>query len=162
MTSCQGVAPRSASCRRYRCCSTCFGSVSAASGWPSAGWSQPPSWRSRSSVFRGRGRRSYRVLRAVAVRRKAVSRAEYNGEEDVGTGALGLLGNIVWLILAGWWLALGHLVTAIVLAITIIGIPFAWAHVKLAGLASWPIGKMIVDADDLAPRYSQSQRTRWQ
>ncbi len=94
--------------------------------------------------------------------RKAVSRAEYHGEEDVGTGALGLLGNIVWLILAGWWLALGHLVTAIVLAITIIGIPFAWAHVKLAGLALWPIGKMIVDADDLAPRYSQSQRTRWQ
>jgi hypothetical protein len=46
----------------------------------------------------------------------------------------------------GWWLALGHLITAIMLAITIVGIPFAWAHVKLAGLALWPIGKMIVPA----------------
>ena len=47
-------------------------------------------------------------------------------------------------MLAGWWLALGHLVTAVVLAVTIIGIPFAWAHLKLAGLALWPIGKEIV------------------
>src|SRR5215470_1803068 len=45
-----------------------------------------------------------------------------------------------------WWLALLHLFTAIILAITIVGIPFAWAHVKLAGLALWPIGKMIVPA----------------
>jgi uncharacterized membrane protein YccF (DUF307 family) len=79
---------------------------------------------------------------------KAVSRAEYYGSEDVGTGLLGFLGNIVWLVLAGWWLALGHLITAIFLAITIIGIPFAWAHLKLAGLALWPIGKIIVPAED--------------
>ena len=78
--------------------------------------------------------------------RKAVSRAEYIGQHDLGTGPLGLLGNVLWLVLAGWWLALGHLITAIMLAITIIGIPFAWAHVKLAGLALWPIGKMIVPA----------------
>jgi uncharacterized membrane protein YccF (DUF307 family) len=89
--------------------------------------------------------------------RKAVSRAEYFGTGDLGTGPLGFLGNIVWLILAGWWLALGHLITAIVLAMTIIGIPFAWAHLKLAGLALWPIGKMIVDADDLPLRYQQGQ-----
>jgi uncharacterized membrane protein YccF (DUF307 family) len=76
---------------------------------------------------------------------KTVSRAAY-GQHDLGTGPLGVLGN-VWLILApGWWLALGHLITAIMLAITIVGIPFAWAHVKLAGLALWPIGKMIVPA----------------
>jgi uncharacterized membrane protein YccF (DUF307 family) len=78
--------------------------------------------------------------------RKAVSRAEHLGTRDIGTGAFGLLGNIVWLVLAGWWLALGHLLTAILLAVTIIGIPFAWAHLKLAGIALWPIGKMIVDA----------------
>ena len=77
---------------------------------------------------------------------KAVSRAEYTGQEDIGTGALGMIGNIIWLVLAGWWLALGHLLTAIVLAITIIGIPFAWAHLKLAGIALWPIGKTIVPA----------------
>ena len=76
---------------------------------------------------------------------KAVSRAEYTGRQDIGTG-LGFLGNVLWLVLAGWWLALAHLVTAILLAVTIIGVPFAWAHLKLAGLALWPIGKMIVPA----------------
>jgi uncharacterized membrane protein YccF (DUF307 family) len=79
---------------------------------------------------------------------KAVPRDEYSGREDVGTGPFGVIGNIVWLVLAGWWLALGHLVTAVLLAVTIIGIPFAWAHIKLAGLALWPIGKVIVPAND--------------
>ena len=79
---------------------------------------------------------------------KAVSRAAYSGQEDMGTGPLGVLGNVVWLVLAGWWLALGHLVTAVLLAVTVIGLPFAWAHLKLAGLALWPIGKIIVAADD--------------
>jgi uncharacterized membrane protein YccF (DUF307 family) len=79
---------------------------------------------------------------------KAVSRADHLGRDDIGTGALGVLGNIVWFVLAGWWLALGHLVLAVALAITIIGIPFAWAHLKLAGLALWPIGKMIVPSDE--------------
>jgi uncharacterized membrane protein YccF (DUF307 family) len=85
--------------------------------------------------------------------RKAVSRADYLGKEDTGTGPFGFLGNIVWLVLAGWWLALGHLITAFLLAVTIIGIPFAWAHLKLAGIALWPIGKMIVDADEVPLHY---------
>jgi uncharacterized membrane protein YccF (DUF307 family) len=76
---------------------------------------------------------------------RAVSRAAY-GQHDLGTGPLGVLGNVLWLILAGWWLALAHLITAIMLTMTIVGIPFAWAHVKLAGLALWPIGKMVVPA----------------
>ena len=79
---------------------------------------------------------------------KAVSRADYLGRHDIGTGPLGFVGNVVWFVLAGWWLALGHLVTAILLAVTIIGIPFAWAHLKLAGLALWPVGKVIVPAED--------------
>ena len=94
--------------------------------------------------------------------RKAVSRAEYLGTADIGTGPFGFFGNIVWLVLAGWWLALGHLGTAIILAVTIIGIPFAWAHLKLAGIALWPIGKMVVDADETPLRYQsagQSART---
>jgi uncharacterized membrane protein YccF (DUF307 family) len=78
---------------------------------------------------------------------KAVSRDEYFGQEDIGTGPLGMIGNIIWLVLAGWWLALSHLAIAIVFAITIIGIPFAWAHFKLAALALWPIGKTIVSND---------------
>jgi uncharacterized membrane protein YccF (DUF307 family) len=66
---------------------------------------------------------------------------------DIGTGPLGLLGNLIWLLLAGWWLALGHLFAALLLAVTIIGIPFAWAHVKLAGFALWPIGRSVVRHD---------------
>jgi len=88
--------------------------------------------------------------------RKAVSRTEYLGTHDVGTGPFGLLGNIIWLVFAGWWLALGHLITAILLAVTIVGIPFAWAHLKLAGIALWPIGKMIVDADDAPLHYPRT------
>ena len=56
--------------------------------------------------------------------------------------AAGILLGREW----GWWLALGHLVTALLLAVTIVGIPLAWAHLKLAGLALWPIGKVIVPA----------------
>ena len=74
---------------------------------------------------------------------RAVPREEVTGRPDIGTGPLGLIGNLIWLVLAGWWLALGHLVTAVILAVTIIGIPFAWAHLKLAGIALWPIGKEI-------------------
>jgi uncharacterized membrane protein YccF (DUF307 family) len=86
---------------------------------------------------------------------KAVSRASYTGREDVGTGPLGAIGNIIWLVLAGWWLAIAHLLTAFLLAITIIGIPFAWAHLKLAGLALWPIGMIIVPAEDPRPAYGR-------
>jgi uncharacterized membrane protein YccF (DUF307 family) len=89
---------------------------------------------------------------------KAVSRADYSGREDIGTGPLGVLGNLVWLVLAGWWLALAHLITAVALAFTIIGLPFAWAHLKLAALALWPIGKIIVPAED-APLPSYGRRS---
>jgi uncharacterized membrane protein YccF (DUF307 family) len=77
---------------------------------------------------------------------KAVPRDTLTNRSDIGTGPLGFLGNLIWLVLAGWWLALAHLLTALMLAITIVGIPFAWAHLKLAGIALWPIGKAIVPA----------------
>ena len=77
---------------------------------------------------------------------QAVNRDQITGQHDFGTGPFGLIGNLIWLVLAGWWLALGHVVTAVVLFCTIIGIPFAWAHLKLAGIALWPIGKVIVPA----------------
>ena len=76
---------------------------------------------------------------------RAVRRDSLTGESDIGTGPLGLIGNLIWLVLAGWWLALGHLATAIVLAVTIIGIPFAWQHVKLAGLSLTPVGKGVIE-----------------
>ena len=75
---------------------------------------------------------------------KAVRRDDLTGQSDLGTGLFGFIGNLIWLVLAGWWLALGHLVTAVLLAVTIIGLPFAWAHLKLAGIALWPVGKTIV------------------
>ena len=90
----------------------------------------------------------------------AMSRADYTGRSDLGTGPLGTLGNLIWLILAGWWLALGHLITAVVLALTIIGLPFAWAHVKLAGLALWPIGKIVITVDEAERLRYAPWRTR--
>jgi uncharacterized membrane protein YccF (DUF307 family) len=92
----------------------------------------------------------------------AVSRAEYSGTEDLGTGLLGFIGNLIWLVLAGWWLALGHLIAAILLAITLVGIPFAWAHLKLAGIALWPIGKVIVPIEDARISHSPRSQTRQQ
>lgn len=60
-----------------------------------------------------------------------------------GSGILNLILNIIWLILGGIWIALHHLLWALILGITIIGIPFALQHVKLAGLALVPFGKEI-------------------
>ena len=74
----------------------------------------------------------------------AIAREELTGRGDLGTGPLGSLGNLVWLVLVGWWLALAHLAAAVPLALSVIGIPFAWQHLKLAGLALWPIGMAIV------------------
>ena len=59
-----------------------------------------------------------------------------------------LVGNTVWLVFGGLVLALGHLVSALLCAITIIRIPFAIAHVRLAGLALMPLGKQIVPIDE--------------
>ncbi|MGE0409882.1 MAG: YccF domain-containing protein [Amphiplicatus sp.] len=77
---------------------------------------------------------------------KAVASERVYGE-TIASGPLGFLGNIIWFVLAGWWLALGHLVAAALLALTIIGLPFAWAHLKLARFALWPIGRTVVRHD---------------
>ena len=84
---------------------------------------------------------------------RPVSRDRLYGP-DIGTGIFGFIGNLVWLVLAGWWLALGHLAAALGLAITIIGLPFAWAHLKLAGYSLWPIGRAIVRHDVFDRRYA--------
>ena len=62
-------------------------------------------------------------------------------------GCLNTIGNVIWIILAGFWLAIGHLLSALLLAITIIGIPFAVANVKLAGAALVPFGRTIMSAE---------------
>ncbi len=60
-----------------------------------------------------------------------------------GVGAF--LGNVVWVILAGWWLAIGHIVTGFLLCITIIGLPLGIANFKLVPVSLMPLGKDIVD-----------------
>ena len=79
--------------------------------------------------------------------KEAIDREDLSGERDMGTGSLGVVGNIVWFLLAGWWLAIGHVMSAIACFVTIIGIPFAIQHLKLAGIALAPIGKTIVDKE---------------
>ena len=64
---------------------------------------------------------------------------------DRDPGTTSLLLNILWLVLAGWWLALHHIALALALAVTIIGIPFAWQHVKLAMLSLTPVGKAVLE-----------------
>lgn len=79
--------------------------------------------------------------------RTAVDRSRLSGQQDLGTGPMGTVGNILWFLVAGWWLALGHLGSAIACAVTIIGLPLAWAHLKLAVISLAPIGKTVIDAD---------------
>jgi len=79
--------------------------------------------------------------------KEAVSRKELSSRDDIGTGGLGLIGNIIWFIFAGVWLAIGHVISAILCFFTIIGIPFGIQHLKLAGIALAPIGKTIVSKE---------------
>lgn len=65
-------------------------------------------------------------------------------KDSLGSGCLGFLFNVIWLVVFGWGFAIAHLGSALLCAITIIGIPFAVAHFKLAILALWPFGKEIV------------------
>ncbi|MEU2561799.1 YccF domain-containing protein [Streptomyces longispororuber] len=72
--------------------------------------------------------------------RKAVDRAD--------AGAPSLIGNVVWLILAGWWLTLGHLFTGLLLCLTIIGIPLGLANFKMIPISLMPLGREIVPTDE--------------
>jgi uncharacterized membrane protein YccF (DUF307 family) len=62
---------------------------------------------------------------------------------------LSTIGNILWFVLAGWWLALGHLITGCLLCLTIIGIPLGIADIKMAGAALVPFGRQVVSAKEL-------------
>jgi len=64
-----------------------------------------------------------------------------------GAGGGALIGNLIWIIFAGWWLALGHLTTGIALCVTIIGIPLGLANFKLIPISLVPLGKEIVPSD---------------
>lgn len=79
--------------------------------------------------------------------RMAVNRRELGLEEDLGTGALGVLGNVVWFVFAGLWLAVGHLGWALLCFLSIVGIPFGLQHLKLAVISAAPIGLMVVPVE---------------
>lgn len=79
--------------------------------------------------------------------KEAISRRDLYGSDDIGTGSLGLIGNVLWFIFAGVWLAIGHVVSAVACVVTIIGIPFGIQHLKLAGIALAPIGMTIVPTE---------------
>ncbi|MBV6695842.1 YccF domain-containing protein [Kitasatospora aureofaciens] len=62
-------------------------------------------------------------------------------------GAASCVGNVIWLVFAGWWLALAHLVTSIPLFLSIIGIPFGWANLKMIPISLMPLGREVVSTD---------------
>lgn len=77
--------------------------------------------------------------------KEAINRKDLTGQSDLGTGSMGTLGNIIWFLFAGVWLAIGHLLSAFTCFVTIIGIPFGLQHLKLAAISLFPIGKTVVD-----------------
>ncbi|MEU9915284.1 YccF domain-containing protein [Streptomyces sp. NPDC051001] len=67
--------------------------------------------------------------------------------ERPDAGAPSFIGNVIWVIFAGWWLALGHLLTSIPLFLSIVGIPFGWANLKLIPISLMPLGRDVVTTD---------------
>ena len=75
---------------------------------------------------------------------EAISRQTLTGRRDWGTGSLGTLGNVIWFLVAGCWLAIGHLTSALACFLTVVGIPFGLQHIKLAQIALAPVGMTVV------------------
>ncbi len=78
--------------------------------------------------------------------KQVVSRHSITGREDLGTGPMGFLLNVIWFVLGGWYIALGHLVLGVIQLILIVTIPFGLQHLKLAAIALAPIGKEVIEA----------------
>jgi uncharacterized membrane protein YccF (DUF307 family) len=70
---------------------------------------------------------------------------------DAGLGSV--IGNIIWIILIGWWLAIGHLTAGVTLCLTIIGIPLGLANFKMIPISLIPLGVRVVDSDERYPGY---------
>lgn len=66
-----------------------------------------------------------------------------------GAGLGSFLGNVVWVVLAGWWLALGHILTGVAMCLTIIGIPLGIASFKMVPISLMPLGKDIVPVEQV-------------
>lgn len=81
---------------------------------------------------------------------EAINRRDLKGRADLGTGPVGILGNVIWFVVAGWWLALGHLSSALACFVSIVGIPFGIQHIKLALIALAPVGMTVVPRNQLS------------
>jgi uncharacterized membrane protein YccF (DUF307 family) len=92
--------------------------------------------------------------------KEAISREELHQAKDIGTSGFGVIGNIIWFLLFGLWLAIAHIMNAIACFITIIGIPFGIQHLKLAGIALFPIGQTIVDKEVAAEVRMQNAKEK--
>lgn len=86
-------------------------------------------------------------LAAFRIGRFALWPFGYMAVDRRGAGGPSFLGNVLWLVLAGWWLALGHVFTGIALCLTIVGIPLGIANFKLIPVSLMPLGKEIVPTD---------------
>jgi uncharacterized membrane protein YccF (DUF307 family) len=65
-------------------------------------------------------------------------------EQRREAGAMSAIGNVIWIVFAGWWLAIGHIVTGVLLCLTIIGIPLGIANLKMIPISLIPLGSRIV------------------
>lgn len=92
--------------------------------------------------------------------KEAISRKELYLVQDIGTSSLGIIGNIIWFLLFGIWLAIFHIISAISCFITIIGIPFGIQHLKLAEIALFPIGRIIVEKEVAAEARKQNAKIK--
>lgn len=92
--------------------------------------------------------------------KEAINRKELNQSDDIGTGVLGMLANVIWFVFAGVWLAIGHIMSALACFITIIGIPFGIQHLKLAIIAIAPIGQTIVSSENAVIARREKWRRR--
>jgi uncharacterized membrane protein YccF (DUF307 family) len=72
-------------------------------------------------------------------------------ERPGGSGVMSGISNVIWFLIAGLWLAIGHVTTAAAQFVTIIGIPLAIANLKMIPVTCFPFGKQIVDSDSLPP-----------
>lgn len=70
-----------------------------------------------------------------------------------GTGGLSTITNVIWFVVAGLWLALGHVTTAVAQAVTIVGIPLAIANLRMIPVTCFPFGRRIVSSDDIPYGY---------
>lgn len=86
-------------------------------------------------------------IASLRIARYALWPFGHTTEPNPGTGLPSVLGNVVWVVFAGWWLALGHIVSGVAMCLTIIGIPLGIANFKMVPISLLPLGYRIVPTE---------------